>query len=414
MLFAAPLGLGAFRLYRNEAILRLEREASKAGVEVPSAFATSGDPVELPPTTPATDVGLYDPRGSKVLGDGPARADAAVQAALVGQVTDDERVGQLIVAVPLTSDETVFAVVRAASPADAVRDRAERTWLAMASLAAAAVVLATFAGLALARRLGRPVAQLATAARSLGDGDFTARAATAGIPELDTAADALNATASRLGNLLARERAFSADASHQLRTPLTGLRLRLESTLTLPGADRDQAIRASLGDIDSLETTVESLLALARDDSPARQRIDVAQLLTDLESRWHGALAGSGRPLRLFADEVPSDLHASAAAVNQILDALIDNAFRHGLGTITVRCRATLGNAVAIEVSDEGLGPQLPDGQLFQRRSADATGTGIGLALARALAEAEGGRLQLTTSGPGPTFAVVLPTTPQE
>lgn len=413
VLFALPLALGAYRLYRNEAILRLEREAAKAGVEVPASFDTSGDPVELPASAPGTDVGLYDRRGRKVLGEGPARADDSVQAAFAGRITDDQTGGHLVVAVPLTSEETVFAAIRAASAADAVRDRAERTWLAMAGLSAAAVLLATFAGFALARRLSRPVTQLATTARRLGDGDFTSRAAAVGIPELDTVVDALNATASRLGDLVARERAFSADASHQLRTPLTGLRLRLESALAAPGADRDQAIRSSLGDIDRLEITIESLLALARDTTPARDRIDFSQLLTDVEERWHGTLAAGGRPLRVLTDETLPEVRASASAITQILDALVDNAHRHGSGTVTVHCRDVHGNAVAIDVSDEGAGPQLPIDQLFLRRSPGAAGTGIGLALARFLAEAEGGRLQLAKPGPGPTFAVVLSAAPE-
>lgn len=406
MLFGVPLGVGVYRLYRNEAILRLEREAARAAVEVPASFA-AGDPAELRTPAAHTRLALYGRDGRRVLGAGPDEPDRAVRAALAGQVVDTTDRGDLVVAVPLTSNEIVFGAVRAATSEDRVRDRAERTWLAMGGLAAGIIVLAAVAARVQARRLARPLATLTDAARRLGNGDFSVRAATVGVAELDDAADALNATAERIGQLVTRERAFSADASHQLRTPLTAARVRLESTLASPSKDRDEAVREALGDIDRLEETVESLLALARDTEPNDAGIDLVAVLADVEARWHGILAAAGRPLRMDLDVSAGDARGSASAVRQILDVLVDNALRHGAGTVTITARELPG-AVAIDVGDEGPGPDRPQEQLFERRSPDATGRGIGLALARSLAEAEGGRLVFAASELGPTFTLVL------
>jgi len=270
VLFGIPLAVGLRRLYRNEAVVRLEREAARAGIEVPASFETTGDPVELPTRHDATLIALYDRRGRRLQGHGPPRADTEVARALKGAVSDGAHGGELVVASPVTSEEHIFAVVRAAVPEGAVNARVRRGWLAMGLLAVAVIAIAALVARWQARRLGRPVLALATAATKLGDGDFSVRADAAGVPEVDAAASALNATAERLGALVGRERTFSADASHQLRTPLTGLRLQLESTLVNPRADRDAAIERALGDIDRLEATVEDLLALARDASPAR------------------------------------------------------------------------------------------------------------------------------------------------
>lgn len=407
LLFGVPLAFGAYRLYRNEATVRLEREAARAALAVPASFARSDDPVELPPASRHTALALYDRDGRRVLGTGPVAADTVVRAALGGRVGDAELAEQIVVAVPLSSNEQVYAAIRAATPTDTVLDRAEKTWLAMLALALAVICTAAAAARSVARRLSRPVHELAGTARRLGDGDFTARAKSSGVPELDDATDALNLTAERLGQVLARERAFSADASHQLRTPLTALRVRLEAVLLNPSGDWRGAVEGALADIDHLQTTVEDLLALARDTATSRQAVDVEPLVADAERRWHGQLAEAGRPLRLVvAGQLPR-AYASRAAVTQILDVLLDNATRHGEGTVTITCRSHLDEAVAIDVSDEGAGPPSED-LLFRRRSPDAAGTGIGLALARSLAEADGGRLFLSHGAHPCVFTLLM------
>ncbi|HTC80703.1 MAG TPA: HAMP domain-containing protein, partial [Acidimicrobiia bacterium] len=292
-IFGVPLALGVRRLYYNEAVVRLEREAAEAGIAVPASFTETGDPVELPEPGGAIGLALYRQDGAKVVGRGPARADEAVTAALQGDVREGRAPGALVVAVPLSSEERVFAAIRASVPRRVVDARVRRAWLTMAALATGALATAGALAWRQSRRLSRPVQALAAAATRLGHGDFSVRAEPSGVTEVDAAADALNATAGRLGELLARERAFSADASHQLRTPLTRLRLRLESALDRAGIGDGDTIQAALADIDHLEATVEELLTLARDVAPRRERLDLPALLADVERRWHGTLAAA-------------------------------------------------------------------------------------------------------------------------
>jgi signal transduction histidine kinase len=252
--------------------------------------------------------------------------------------------------------------------------------------------------------------RLAAAAQTLGDGDFTVQAPPAGIAEIDAAGAALTRTAERLGDLVGRERAFSADASHQLRTPLTGLRLRLETALD--GGDLRPAVVAALETADRLERTIDELLALARDAPSARTPADLPALLGELERSWDGPLQAAGRSLRLSIAPGLPGTSASATAVRQILEVLLANATRHGAGTVTVTAREA-DTAIAVDVADQGSGVTVPAGELFRRRTARAAGHGIGLALARALAEAEGGRLLLTRAAPAPVFTLLLPSTGQ-
>jgi signal transduction histidine kinase len=407
-LFGLPLALAVQHLYRSEAVVRLEREATRATAAVPDSFGTPGDRVELPATGGGMRLALYRRDGRLVAGDGPARMDQVVGAAMGGRVAERTGGADLLVAVPLADEERVVGVVRAALPAAVVDRRARRAWLAMAALGLGVVAVAALVAQTLARRLSRPVDALAVAAARLGDGDLSARAGRSGVTEVDAVASALNATGERLGQLLARERAFSADASHQLRTPLAGLRLRLEAARLLPEAEQPRAIADALVEVDHLEDTVEQLLALARDVGPDRDRLDLAGLLREVERSWRGRLAAGGRPLRLdLRDDVPP-VRASSAAARQVLEVLVGNAAEHGTGAVTVRVRAAPGG-LAVEVGDEGPGVAGDPERVFARRAGAAPTHGIGLALARSLAEAEGGRLLLQHAGPRPVFALLLP-----
>jgi signal transduction histidine kinase len=225
------------------------------------------------------------------------------------------------------------------------------------------------------------------------------------VAEIDTVAGSLNATAARLGVVLERERAFSADASHQLRTPLTALRLRLEGGL-LPEASLRPAVIAALEEIDRLQRTVDELLELARDAPRDRRPLDLAELCTEAEGRWRAALAATHRPLQLLLPPSLPAVAVSASAMRQILDVLLDNATVHGAGAVRVVV-GELPGGVYVDVGDEGPGTLAAE-RVFARRESGAGGSGIGLALARSLAEAEGGRLLLTHAGPAPVFRLVL------
>lgn len=405
-LFGVPLAAAVVVLYRADERGELDRVADTAAVRVAANLAVGREAQQLPASEEDMHVAVYDLAGRRLQGDGPTTADTAVRRAALGAVVDGGGSSDFVVAVPVTATERVVGVVRVSSPAYRTYLRIVVTWLGMAGLAAAAVAAAALLARRQSRRLADPLERLAGAAQILGDGDFTVRAPTAGISEIDAAGAALNRTAERLGDLVRRERAFSADASHQLRTPLTGLRLRLETGME--GGDLRSAVTAALGTADRLERTIDELISLARDSPTARTPADLPALLSEAEPHWHDPLAADGRTLRVSCDPGLPATRASAAATRQILEVLLGNAVRHGAGTVTVTARDA-DTAVAVDVADEGAGVTLPAEELFRRRAERATGSGIGLALARALAEAEGGRLVLTRSGPGPVFTLLLP-----
>jgi signal transduction histidine kinase len=408
VVFAVPLALGARRLYRDEARTRLERSAQAAAARLASQLArTGGASVELPDEA-GLQLAAYDSSGRLLDGDGPAKADSTVSGALAGTIGDRTGPGRIVVAVPVHDENQVIGAVRATVPTSAADSRAHNAWLAMAGLGLAVLGLAVVASRVAARRIARPVSELADAARRLGDGDFTVETTPSGIVELDRVGTALTTTARRLGSTLDRERAFSADASHQLRTPLTSLKIRLEATQVNPGADRDDAIAFALTEIERLEGTIGELLALARDATDPAGPLDVDALLGDLEARWHGVLAADGRPLRIDRNDGLPLANVAGGAVRHALDVLVDNAHKHGRGTVQVIARDA-ETALAIDVTDEGPGPPQSDAQLFERRSPAATGTGIGLAMARSLIEAQGGRLVRSRKAGTASFTVLLP-----
>ena len=405
--FGLPLAVAVKYLYRNQAVLRLEREVTVAATAVPHSYATSRDPLDLPPSDDGSRLALYRPDGTRFAGNGPARMDPTARAALGGRVAQATGDPSIRIAVPVSSDERVVGVMRGELSDTAVDRRVHQAWLAMLGLGAGAIVFAGLVAWTQARRLGQPIDQLAVAAARLGDGDFSVRASASGVAEIDEVSSTMNSTAERLGDLLARERAFSADASHQLRTPVAGLRLRLEAAKLDPNADREQAITAALGEVDRLETTIEDLLRLARDVPPTREPLDVAKLVHDLDGTWREQL-GDGRSLRSIVGPDLPPVRASTPAVRQILEVLLGNAAEHGAGAVTIRARAAAGG-LAVEVSDQGAGVVGDAEWVFARRSGSTPGRGIGLALARSLAAAEGGRLVLAKTGPAPSFTLLLP-----
>ena len=356
------------------------------------------------------DVAVYDADGVLLGGRWPAGPEPQLVQALAGRVGSGTEDGHLVVAVPVTHDGDVIGAVQAAAPRSAVERQVALTWAAMVALAALAVTATWLVGRRQARRLARPLEDLAIGARRLGEGDFSILSVSGGAGYRRSMRSPPPSTA-RLAAwmiLLARERAFSADASHQLRTPLAGLRLRLEAALEQPDGDLRSAIGESLVDVDRLEATIEELLTLARGE-PAlgAEALDLVALLDGVSAEWGGRLALRGRDLDLTIDRGAPRARASAAAIRQVLAVLVDNAARHGSGTVVVQVREAT-DAVAIDVSDQGRGVREPEHVLFARRPATAHPHGIGLALARRLAEAENGRLTLTRPSP-PVFTLLLP-----
>ncbi|WP_190814276.1 sensor histidine kinase [Saccharopolyspora pogona] len=402
-LFGLPLGIAVARYYLNDERAELERTAEATALAVAAELIRNQQPLLPPPTESDARLALYSQAGRLENGDGPAAADETVIAAQRGDLTTGTFRDELVVAVPVSDGGTVTGVVRAASSYREVYLRTGLTWLAMAGLAVLAVTVAWLMAHGMARRLTRPLDDLSRAAQQLGDGDFTVRPGRTGVPEIDSVASAMETTAQRLGEILAREREFSANASHQLRTPLAGLRLQLEAALDSRDADPVAAIHTSIDAADRLERTIDDLLLLARSRRSTSAPADLDELLTEVREGWTGLLAAKGRELHVSA---PGDIRpdASAAAVRQVLAVLLDNATTHGEGTVTVAVRDA-GDALAIDVSDEY--PGIAPGSDPFTHSQQSGGHGIGLALARNLAEAEGGRLWLRKPAP-PTFTLLL------
>jgi signal transduction histidine kinase len=410
-LFALPLAVVLRDGYRDQELLRLQRDTVAAARSI-DLGARSGDPVELPGGPDR--LAVYDAGGRRVAGPasaGPPRADGVVRDALRRRSpTTRVGAGTLVVGVPLLTGERVTGVIRAAASDAVVAHRAHRAWRALVAAAAGVLLLALLAAVLLARRLAGPLERVAVAARRLGDGDFSVRAPRGTVREVDAVAEALDATAGRLDDLITRERRFSADASHQLRTPLAALRLELE-TLQLAGGPTPEIDRA-VQQVDRLQRTIDTLLSIARDVPRPDTTSELVALLTEIESRWRGRLAGAGRRLTLTVPSGTVAVRGGQRVIGEILDVLLDNAERHGRGNVDIAVRTVDGAWAAVDVTDQGPGFAADVERAFERRSPDAEGHGIGLALARSLAHAEGGRLTVTHDAPSPCVTLVLARVP--
>ena len=245
-LFAAPLVVAFGDLHREEEVVRLERAAAEAAGEVPAAFPRRVDAIEFASAKGQRSIGLYGRDLRLIAGVGPKLGDEVVRAGLRGDVRDRNVGDHLVVGVPLTRGERVVGTLRASVPMSVVTDRTRSVLLIMAAIGLAALLVSGLIALWQSRRLARPVDRLAEDATRLGDGDFTVRAEPSGVPEVDAVSRALETTAVRLDQMLSRERRFSEDASHQLRTPLTSLRVTLEASRLDPNANRGLAIDTAL------------------------------------------------------------------------------------------------------------------------------------------------------------------------
>ncbi|HZA12268.1 HAMP domain-containing sensor histidine kinase [Mycobacterium sp.] len=404
-LFGLPLALAAAAYFLSQEATELEHTADIAALDVTADVVHLGRPGPL--VSPAHDarLALYGPDGRLLSGDGPATADDVVAHAIADDTIQHESaLGTLTAAVPIPDQAGGNYAIRASTATSGVYPRIALTWFGMFGLGVVILTLTWQLARWQARRLARPVEDLAQSASKLGDGDFTMRADPSGISEIDTAATALNQAAERISDLVERERAVTAHASHQLRTPLAGLRLCLENALATPGADFRAATREAIASADRLEHTIDDLISLARVHVDRRpEPLDIAALLREIDTSWHALLAKEGRSLSVRADPGNRPVRASGAAVRQILAVLVDNAVHHGSGRVDVHARETIGS-VAVDVCDQGSVDV--DDAVFIRSS--ATGRGMGLPLARSLAEAEGARLVITGRNPT-TFTLFLP-----
>jgi signal transduction histidine kinase len=283
-------------------------------------------------------------------------------------------------------------------------------------VAAAVVAFAASIGLAIwqSDRLSAPLVYLAASAEQLGAGQVRPQLRPSGVEEIDLVAVELARSADRMAGRLAAERQFAQDASHQLRTPLAALSMRLEEIMITTERDevREEA-RISVEQVERLVTVIDDLLAASRKAAGGTTEVVVlAEVLQQQEEEWSAPFLDSGR--RLVVDVDPDlEVLATPGALAQVIATLVENSLKHGDGTTTVRTRpGASSGSVVVEVADEGPGvPEDLAPRIFERHVTSGHGTGLGLSLARDLVSADGGRLELAQRHPA-VFAVFLSQVP--
>src|SRR3954449_5333328 len=246
IVLGVPLGLVEAARVRSDATARLEREADAVASAIDDRLEAN-QPILPGPLT------RFVRHGHRVVVTTRDGQRIAVGDPLGGDLTR------------VRSGSSQSATVVAEAPASEASDRVLRAWLLIAALAVGGVGAAVALALIQARRLARPLESLASSSTRLGEGDFSTRAGRFSIPEVDALAHVIDVSAVRIARLVAREREFSANASHQLRTPLTALRLRLEELeMQATGSEERDEVTAALAEVDRLERTIADLLAYAR------------------------------------------------------------------------------------------------------------------------------------------------------
>jgi two-component system, OmpR family, sensor kinase len=343
-----------------------------------------------------------------------------IAAALRGNIFQRVRYSQtlgkdlLATAVPILHAGRREGAVRITQSVAAVHHAMKRALGGLALIAGVVLALGLAAAIMLARQISRPMLRLTHAAERIAHGDLDARAPVEGSREQRSLAQSFNEMTDKLSHALATEKRFVADASHQLRTPLTGLRLRLEEARLAPtAAEAAPDLDAGLREVERLAGMVDELLALSRAQNGRGPGsvLNPVTIADDVAGRWRAAAAERGIELTRGHDHHPLPAFGAAPDAERALDALIENAVAYaGRGPVAVSVRGR-----EIEVVDEGpgLGPGEED-EVFERfhrgraGRAGASGTGLGLAIARQLAQRWGGDVSLANRDDGHGARAVL------
>jgi len=315
--------------------------------------------------------------------------------------------GKLEVTAPAQRDGRTVGAVRITYPTSDLTRRLWQIWGFRAILAVGVLAVAAGLGALVARRLTRPLRQLNDMASKFSDGDLTARSPVTGPHETQTLARTLNQGAERLDTLIASQRIFVADASHQLRTPLTALRLSLDNIAD--GTDDEfvrEDVEQATAEVVRMSRLVNGLLVLARAEAKvtAAEPLPLREIVAERLSVWRPAADERGVEIALRGSVVDGRplVLASPGHLEQVLDNVLSNALEVSPdgATITVRSESR-GDEVELTVTDEGPGMSDPDkSRAFDRfwrgqGLTGRTGSGLGLAVVRQLVTDDGGTVAL-------------------
>lgn len=257
-----------------------------------------------------------------------------------------------------------------------------------------------------ARAIAGRMAELSDSAERLGAGSSRVERLDSGIPEVDQVSAVLARNSARITRQLAQQRDFAADASHQLRTPLTALLMRLDEIAATDDLEvaREEALIA-IGQIERLTGVVDDLLARSRHSDEPGGTVSLDSVLATLQREYQPAFARARRSVRVLGER-GLRVEAAGSAVAQIVSTMFENSLQHGRGTVSVEVRRS-GPSVILQVSDQGDGVPVELAPRIFERAVSSSGSGLGLALARDLAAANGGRLELISAQPA-VFALFL------
>ena len=370
----------------------------------------------------ATGAVLVDSAGPAQVGTS-YESRPEIDAALTGRQVQVQRtsktLGQeiLATAVPIIRNGRPAGAVRVTQSVAAVHGTIRRAELQLGVLALIVLALGLSAGAVIAAQVAQPIRRLERVARRVAAGDLSARAELRGSREQRSLAASFNEMTDRIARLLSAQRDFVADASHQLRTPLTGLRLRLEeATASSKGTTADPQLEAAIGEVDRLAHTVEELLILSRGGvrQVAGTLVDLDELADSAIERWRSAAAEQGITLVRRRDRAPATAWIGCSDIERALDALIENALAYAPAGTTVTVITSEGRMAVLD-----RGPGLSEAELeyvferFHRGAAarsGAPGSGLGLSIARELTREWGGDVTIgNRDGKGAVATLSLP-----
>lgn len=417
-----PLGVIYSHTQRQDLVTRLERDAFRLAARsehaVEGGLAREKEALKPVLADYAKRTGgrvvVVDSQGILIADTDPPAPGARdfstrpeIGGALEGRVVSGSRFSEtlgtdvLSVAVPIASGARLLGAVRVSFPTSTVDRRVTRYWLILVGVGGIALVVAAAIGWVVARWVSRPLRRLEATVEEAGR-DLSIRAPEdRGPPEVRAVGTAFNDMIGKLDELVGAQEAFVADASHQLRTPLTALELRLENLERDVSPEGRAGLEGALAEVERLARLVDGLLMLARADRSAiaPAPVDVARVVRDRVDAWAPLAAEQGVALEAAAPDTLG-ARASDGSLEQILDNLIANAVEvcPPDTSIMVSARATAG-AVVVSVVDRG--PGMSDDERthafdrFWRAGAPGEGFGLGLAIVRRLARADGGDVEL-------------------